>query len=137
MDYLTKRGRLIFFQIVRHIKDADIIADIDVLQLSMLANSFDLFEKAAQECNDKGISVELVAKQGSFAQVRPEYTVMRNEYSNILKLSASFGMNPGDREKIFSGLKKKKRVRTLDDVSTEASHFLCVHVVRWSPGIRA
>ena len=116
MDYLTRRGRLIFFQIVKHVKDAEIIAAIDVLQLSMLANSFDVFERVADVCNKEGISVELIAKQGSFAQIRPEYTVMRNEYSNIVKLSASFGLNPGDREKIFSGLKKRAKVKVTDDL---------------------
>jgi hypothetical protein len=34
---------------------------------------------------------------------------MRNEYNNILKHAPKYGLNPGDREKIFGGLKKKKK----------------------------
>ena len=35
---------------------------------------------------------------------------MKNEYQNILKHSAKFGLNPGDRAKIFAGMKSKKKV---------------------------
>lgn len=114
LPYLTKRGRLIFYRILNHIKDAGIDAQIDDIELSMLANSYDCFERAAKHCNDNGFSKEIEAKQGSFGQIVPEYTVMRNEYSNILKHSPKYGMNPGDREKIFSGMKKKKKVSVND-----------------------
>jgi P27 family predicted phage terminase small subunit len=109
LPYLTKRGRKIFSQIVKHVKEHDLIFDIDVLELSMLANSIDAYERAAEYCNTNGFSKEIEAKQGSFGQIIPEYTVMRNEYNNILKHAPKYGLNPGDREKIFGGLKKKKK----------------------------
>jgi phage terminase small subunit len=82
----------------------------------MLANSYDAYDRAATYCNEKGFSREIESKQGSFGQIVPEYTVMRNEYNNILKHSSKFGMTPGDREKIFNGLKKKKPVSITDDL---------------------
>ena len=115
LPYLTKRGRLIFYQILNHIKDAGIDSPIDNIELSMLANSYDAFERAASFCNEKGFSREIESKQGSFGQIVPEYTVMRNEYSNILKHSPKYGMNPGDREKIFSGMKKVKKKVSVSD----------------------
>lgn len=119
LPYLTKRGRLIFYQILNHIKDAGIDAKIDTLELSMLANSYDAFERAASYCNVNGFSKQIEAKQGSFGQIIPEYTVMRNEYSNILKHSPKFGMNPGDREKIFGGMKAKKKKSITDGLDDE------------------
>jgi len=115
-SYLTKRGRRIFLSIVKHIKDHGLIQDIDVLELSMLANSFDAYERAAAYCNEHGFSREIEAKQGSFGQIIPEYTVMRNEYGNILKHSPKYGLTPGDREKIFGGLKNKKRLDPVSDL---------------------
>lgn len=109
LPYLTKRGRLIFYQILNHIKDAGIDSPIDAIELSMLANSYDAFERAADFCNRNGFSREIEAKQGSFGQIVPEYSVMKNEYSNIMKHSPKYGMNPGDREKIFNGMKKKQK----------------------------
>jgi phage terminase small subunit len=109
LPYLTKRGRNIFYQILNHIKDAGIDAGIDAIELSMLANSYDAFERAAEFCNKNGFSREIEAKQGSFGQIVPEYSVMKNEYSNILKHSPKYGMTPGDRAKIFGGMKTKKK----------------------------
>lgn len=115
LGYLTKRGRKIFYEIVRHVRDHGLLQDVDVLELSMLANSYDCFERAAKYCNDNGFSREIEAKQGSFGQIIPEYTVMRNEYGNILKHSPKYGLTPGDREKIFGGLKKKEKKKGVLD----------------------
>jgi len=114
LPYLTKRGRKIFYNIVRHIQEAGLIMAIDVMELSMLSNSFDLYERAAQKCN----SISEGGAQGYEGEVKPgaqgplavHYQVMKYEYANILKHSPKFGLTPGDREKIFSGMKKVKKV---------------------------
>lgn len=107
--------------------------DVDRFELAMLANSFDLYQKSAKYCLDYGVSMSFPSKDapegfddldedekesvresksmksgGAYQQIRPEYTVMKNEYLNILKHSAKFGLNPGDREKIFKSLTSKK-----------------------------
>lgn len=107
--YLSKRGRKIFLDIVRHVKDNEIIHDIDTLELSMLANCFDLYETAALYCRDKGITDTFEGKNGAYKNVVPEYNVMQQQYDKILKHSSKFGLNPGDRAKIFGGLKKKRK----------------------------
>lgn len=110
LPYLTKRGRKIFSLIIKHIQDSGFLFDIDTLELSMLANSFDIYERMSEICNgENGLTEMVTGKNGTFKQVRPEYTIMKNEYTNVIKNSSKYGLTPGDREKIFSGMKKKKK----------------------------
>lgn len=109
-SYLTKRGRKIFYSIVKHVDDNGLMRKIDTLEVSMLANSFDSFDIATEKCNSGGYINAVTGKNGTFDQVSPWYTIMRNEYANILKHSPKYGLNPGDREKIFGGMKTKKKV---------------------------
>lgn len=115
--FLTDNGKAIFDRIKTHCIQNNILFDIDDLELSMLCNSFDLYAVNASLCNDQGIAMEIITEKGGvYSQIRPEYTVMKNEYQNILKHSSKFGLNPGDRAKIFAGMKdnKKKKVLKLD-----------------------
>jgi len=109
MNYLTKRGRKLFYLIIRHVRDAGIDSSIDSIELSTLANSFDVYESMAKVCNEEGFIASVTGKNGTFDQIRPQYTIMRNEYANIMKNSMKYGMTPGDREKIFGGMNKKKK----------------------------
>ena len=89
--------------------------EADKFEMAMLANSFDLYAEAAKACNEKGISMSFTNdKGGIYEQIRPEYTVMKNEYGNILKHAGKFGLNPGDRDKIFKGLKDDKKKKGFD-----------------------
>ena len=109
LPYVSKRGRKIFYSIVRHINDSNLMESIDIIELSMLSNSYDVFEVASAECNLNGYVLSVTGKNGTFDQSSPWYTVMKNEYANILKHSPKYGLNPGDRHKIFGGMKKKKK----------------------------
>jgi hypothetical protein len=51
----------------------------------------------------------MITKTGTYELLRPEYNIMKNEYANVLKHSAKFGLNPGDREKIFKNIKPPKK----------------------------
>lgn len=109
MEYLTENGDLIYEKLEKHCKDRLKMIDVDSFELTMLANSFDLYQTAAKYCNEEGCSMTIITETGStYSQIRPEYTVMKNEYQNILKHGAKFGLNPGDRDKIFKGLSKAK-----------------------------
>lgn len=108
--FLTDNGRAIFKKIKEHCQSNNILFAIDDLELAMLANSFDLYSDNAELCNRDGVSMTIITeKGGTYSQIRPEYTVMKNEYQNILKHSSKFGLNPGDRAKIFAGMKKEKK----------------------------
>lgn len=115
MDYLTKNGLLIFKELEKHCKDKMKMFDVDRFELQMLANSFDMYSVNAELCNRDGVSMTIVTEKGGmYSQIRPEYTVMKNEYGNILKHSGKFGLNPGDRDKIFKGLKEDKKKKGFD-----------------------
>lgn len=107
--------------IIDHLTNSGISADIDTMELSMLANSFDVFERMAETCNsteDGGGFVTIIDTKGGgkMEQVRPEYTIMRNEYSNIMKHSPKFGLTPLDRKKIFGSIEKKKTLDPTGDL---------------------
>ena len=139
MDFLSKNGLSIFKELEKHCKEKLNMYDVDRLELAMLANSFDLYQKSAKYCLDNGVSMSFPAKDapadfedldedekesvresksmksgGVYQQIRPEYTVMKNEYQNILKHSPKFGLNPADRKKIFNIVKEVKQ----DDFDT-------------------
>lgn len=100
-EYLTDLGKEIFDEIKQHVKDKGIYMQVDDLQIGMLANSFDLYMSSAKEIKAKGATQK--PDKGGWDQVSPHYTVMRNEYQNVLKHSVKFGINAGDRERIFKG----------------------------------
>jgi phage terminase small subunit len=82
--------------------------NIDHLELAMLANSFAMYAKAAKICSEDGVSMTIITEKGSeYSQIRPEYTVMKTEYQNILKHGVKFGLNPASREQIFRRISKK------------------------------
>lgn len=111
MDFLTESGRKIYERLESHCKARMKMFDIDSLELSMLANSMALYFEMAEFIKENTVKMTFVTEKGTYEQVRPEYSVMKNEYQNILKHGAKFGLNPGDREKIFKGLSKEKEKR--------------------------
>lgn len=104
-DFLTEDGQVIFEALKQHVSQIG-IRDADHYELAMLANSFDVYSQNGKYCKEHGSTFEMPTKTGTYPMIRPEYNVMKNEYAQILKHSAKFGLNPGDRAKIFN-MKKK------------------------------
>jgi phage terminase small subunit len=109
LDFLTVRGMSIFRAIKNHCRKYG-ITEIDHMEMAMLANAFDLYAVNAKKCLDIGYT-QHPEKDGGWDQVRPEYTIMKQQYDIIMKHSGKFGLNPGDREKIFSKLKNPKDLK--------------------------
>jgi len=82
--------------------------EIDIPGMEMIANAFDQYARCATILNEKGMTQ--TAKNG-FETLRPEYTVMKNCYDQILKHSDKFGLNPGSRRKIFAMRKESEKKR--------------------------
>ena len=115
MDFLTENGLFIFEQIKSQCKDKLKLFDLDDLEMGMLANSFDIYATNAKFCRDNGQTYEMKTKTGIYPMVRPEYNIMKNEYAQILKHSGKFGLNPSDRDKLFSkALEKDKGKKGFD-----------------------
>jgi phage terminase small subunit len=108
MDFLSEKGLLVLNALQKHCREKLKTFDVDEHELAMLAKSFELYAKHAKYCLDNGETFEMETKTGTYPMVRPEYTIMNKEYQNILKHGAKFGLNPGDREKIFKGLSSEK-----------------------------
>ncbi len=107
--FLSDSGGGIYQELLKHCNLKLQMMDIDSFELSMLANSFALYAKCARKCNEDGVEMTITTeKGGEYSQIRPEYTVMKNEYQNILKHAGKFGLNPGDRAKFFKGIEGKK-----------------------------
>lgn len=98
-DFLTERGKTYFFSIKQHVSNIGIL-EIDDIEIAMLANEYDLYFSNLEYCQKYGYSFVTGSNNG-YSQIRPEFTVMKNAYQNILKHSAKFGMNPADRVKLF------------------------------------
>lgn len=128
-DFLNAKGRIIFDAIKENCKKLN-LWEADDFEIAMLANSFALYAQCADHCNQWGVSMSFPKKGGAnmeegdeelavdekeakgvagiYQQVRPEYTVMKNEYNNILKHSDKFGLNPGARNRLFKKLSEVK-----------------------------
>jgi phage terminase small subunit len=142
MRHLTDKGKQIYARLEAFVKGKLTMGEVDDIELSMLANSYDLYFRMAKYCNVHGVSMTfsskapvpddedddlaedekdfIKAKGGGYQQIRPEYTVMKNEYQNILKHSAKFGLTPGDRAKIFKDFGKEKESDPLEELNKKA-----------------
>jgi P27 family predicted phage terminase small subunit len=109
MKHLNDKGLLIYNRIETHCRENLGMIDVDDIELSMLAYSYALYFEMAEYIQENGVKFTIeTEKGGSYEQICPEYSVMKNEYQNILKHSAKFGLTPGDRAKIFKDFGKKK-----------------------------
>lgn len=119
MKHLSKKGQDIFTRLQKHVREKLQMEEIDDLELSMLANSYALYFEMAEIIQTDGVKFTMTTeKGGEYEQIRPEYTVMRNEYQNILKHSSKFGLTPGDRTKIFKDFGKKNEPDPLDELNS-------------------
>jgi hypothetical protein len=135
-EFLNEKGKIIFDSIKENCLKLG-LWDADDFEIAMLANSFALYAECADYCNRWGVSMQFKQSKkganmddeddlavdeqeasgkpqaGIYQQGLPEYTVMKNEYGNILKHSGKFGLNPGDRARLFKKLseggKEKKK----------------------------
>jgi phage terminase small subunit len=74
--------------------------EIDDIEIAMLANEYDLYFSNLEFCQKHGYSFQTGSNNG-YSQIRPEFSVMKNAYQNILKHSGKFGITPADRAKLF------------------------------------
>jgi P27 family predicted phage terminase small subunit len=105
MAYLTKEGEKIFQRLCKFIQKKNLQDDIDSYSLSMLANSLDLYHRAATAIKENGYSQRT---QSGYSQTTADYTVLQKELANILQLSRKFGLTPYDRAKLLEVAEPEK-----------------------------
>lgn len=112
-NWLSANGKQYFDLIKNHVSQIGTL-DIDDIEIAMLANEYDLYFSNLEYCQREGYSFRTGSNNG-YSQIRPEFTVMKNAYQNILKHSAKFGMNPADRAKMFgTKLGSTKKPKTFE-----------------------
>lgn len=94
-SYLRPRGKKIFKEIADHCKKIKKDLEIFSFEASMLANSLDLYQRAADNINKVGGKYKQESKTG-WEQTTADYAVLNKEYQNILKHAPKFGINPKD-----------------------------------------
>ena len=103
-DYLSKEGKVIFAKIAKYLEEAGFTDDVNSYELSMLANSFDIYAKAAKEVRDEGY--QQYNDRSKTMSMTPAYNIMKIEYSNMTKHAPKFGINPVDLKKVVQDQKK-------------------------------
>ena len=84
--------------IIKHLKDADALADIDDFGISMMANDLAMYYNAKDECQADG-GVQITAN--GYTQITGYFTVMEKCKASFLKFSEKFGLSPKDRERML------------------------------------
>ena len=118
MKHLSEKGKQIYNRLKTHCESRLSMIDVDDIELSMLAYSYALYFEMAEYIKENDVKFTMITeKGGEYEQIRPEYSVMKNEYQNILKHSSKFGLTPGDRAKIFKDFGKKEEVDPLEELN--------------------
>ena len=118
MKHLSEKGKQIYNRLKTHCESRLSMIDVDDIELSMLAYSYALYFEMAEYIKENDVKFTMITeKGGEYEQIRPEYSVMKNEYQNILKHSSKFGLTPGDRAKIFKDIGKKEEVDPLEELN--------------------
>ncbi len=95
--------------------------NIDEYELSMVANCFDKYAVNAAYCQENGDIYEMETKTGTYPMIRPQYNVMKDCHDKIMKHGGKFGLNPGDRSKIFKKLDQGKKKKAFDGPDMKVS----------------
>jgi len=106
-DFLTSDGKEIFDFIIEYLEENELLKSGDFFEVAVYANALDTYRKAAKVCNDKGNTQK--PSNGGWDQVSPHYTIMKNEYQNILKHGSKFLLNADSRQRLFKGALNRKK----------------------------
>jgi len=109
---LPKEAKMIFEQIVKHLKGKSM--PIDYLELSMLSMAYHQYFEAIRNGANEGFLNMYKNGSGTTIQINGYQTQLHQAYSNILKHSSKFGMNPADREKIKAFAETKSEMPDIE-----------------------
>lgn len=111
--YLSQRGKEIFQRIFSAIQELELSKDVDALDMSVLANAYDLHASAAEHMNKNGYSQET---KNNYSQIKADFTVWKQTADYIKNNSGKFGLNPEAREKIKAFALKKEEQDEMDSI---------------------
>ncbi|MCR3758165.1 phage terminase small subunit P27 family [Clostridium felsineum] len=100
--WLSKRSKSIFKQIVKELETTQLLANLDVHDLSVLSDAFDKYIEATIALNTGTLTVMETNKNGSTKEVPSPYIRIQNGYADIIKkYSVEFGLTPASRQRLI------------------------------------
>lgn len=79
-----------------------LLTPLDVPAFSRYCRLTGRFEQAARTIDDEGLTYESVSAHGTLKRFHPAAMLEMRYSRELASLEASFGLNPGDRQRIFA-----------------------------------
>lgn len=100
--WLNKEAKKIFKQIVKDLEATELLANVDVLMLSILADTSARYIKNAVILDDENSIVEHTNKSGATNKIEnPRIKSQRKDAELIKKYSSEFGLSTASRLKLI------------------------------------
>lgn len=100
--WLSKDGKSIFRKITKELEAVDILANIDIYNLAVLANAIEKYIEATRKLNCDDLTVEHVNKRGFTTTQKNPLINIQIQYADVIKkLGSEFGLSPAARLKII------------------------------------
>ena len=96
---LDEQGEELFHRVVQYLDASDLIEEVDVITVTMLAKSLALYITVAREVHDYNDMVQVY--QNGSSNVSGAFTALSKAQEQVLKLSAKLGLSPMDRTRIL------------------------------------
>jgi P27 family predicted phage terminase small subunit len=100
--WLKPKAKKIFKEIVNDLEPLGILANLDVMNLAVLADAFEKYIEATIALNTSTLTTFETNKNGSTKEVKNVYQLIQRDYAEVIKkFSADFGLNPASRQKLI------------------------------------
>ena len=101
-NWLNARGRKIFNDIKKNIQDANLLCNLDVYGLAILANEMDKYIESQLNIQASGPTAYETNKNGSTKEVKSIHLqIQKDAMEGFNKLSSKYGLDPAARQKII------------------------------------
>lgn len=107
---LDEEGEKLFYRVVQYLEKSDLIAEVDVITVTMLAKSLALYITCAREVHDYDDMVQVY--QNGSSNVSGAFTALSKAQDQVLKLSAKLGLSPMDRTRIMGAVNNVESSKT-------------------------
>jgi len=98
--WMSKNGKKIFKDIVKNLKEIDILVNVDIYGLAIMADAMDKYIRCTIALHTEQLKIDQVSKLG-ISEVENPLVKTQIRYADIFKkYSSDFGLSPAARLKI-------------------------------------
>ena len=108
-QYLSKKGKKIFDEIVKHLEHSSMPIDSHII--SQAAHCLDLLNESSEAIKDGGA---YQSSNSGYRQVSPEFTTWKAYNDRFEKLIKELGLSPAAREKIAAFSEHKEDLPVIE-----------------------